>query len=72
MNLRHIDPGSTDWMDAMLDGDDDRPVAGRRRTPTSGMQVPKTEAMAQTAAPQPPAHTGDAPPSISARGPTLR
>ena len=21
MNLRHIDPGSTDWMDAMLEGE---------------------------------------------------
>jgi hypothetical protein len=24
MNLRHIDPGSTDWMDAMLEGESDR------------------------------------------------
>jgi hypothetical protein len=30
MNLRHIDPRSTDWMDAMLEGE---PVRLRKREP---------------------------------------
>ena len=39
MNLRHIDPRSTDWMDAMMDSDDEQPRAGRRRTPQGGIDV---------------------------------
>lgn len=31
MNLRHIDPGSTDWMDAMLEGELERANAGTHR-----------------------------------------
>ena len=38
MNLRHIDPRSTDWMDAMLEGEMDR---GRQRSakPEADQQV---------------------------------
>lgn len=38
MNLRHIDPRSTDWMDAMLEGEMDR---GRQRyaKPEADQQV---------------------------------
>jgi hypothetical protein len=40
MNLRHIDPRSSDWKDAMMEeGDEDRPTARRRQTPAAGSQT---------------------------------
>jgi hypothetical protein len=36
MNLRHIDPRSTDWMDAMLEGDMEGKTDGRPKRVRGG------------------------------------
>jgi hypothetical protein len=43
MNLRHIDPRSTDWMDAMLEGESERkrkPEAEPGEQPAGGQGQP--------------------------------
>ncbi len=36
MNLRHIDPRSTDWMDAMLEGELESKTHGRHKRERGG------------------------------------
>ena len=69
MNLRHIDPRSTDWMDAMMDADDEAPRGSRRRTPEAGVAVGMQAQPTDGAAP-PSLHAGGAPPPRSVQPPS--